>query len=55
MRSKNMVMNALLLMLKPISHGWAVRLSDGRELARFRGPGSRLRAQRYLARVAEAL
>jgi hypothetical protein len=42
-------MNALALMLKHIRHGWAVTLSDGRELARFRGLGSKRRALRYLA------
>jgi hypothetical protein len=35
-------------MLTPIRHGWAVRLTDGRELARFIGPGARRRAIRYL-------
>ena len=30
-------MYALTLMLKRIHHGWAVALSDGRELARFHG------------------
>jgi hypothetical protein len=44
-------MNALSLMVTPIRHGWAVRLSDGRELARFYGPGARRRATRYLAQV----
>jgi hypothetical protein len=42
-------MNALSLTITPIRHGWAVRLSDGRELARFYGPWARLRATRYLA------
>ena len=32
---------ALRLILKPNAHGWADGLTDGRELARFRGPGSR--------------
>ena len=44
-------MNALSLMITPIRHGWAVQLSDGRELARFYGPGARWRAMRYLARA----
>ena len=39
---------ALTINLKPIVGGWAVCLSDGRELARFRGPGARCRALRYL-------
>jgi len=44
-------MKALALMIKPIRYGWAVRLSDGRDLARFYGPGARWRATRYLARA----
>jgi hypothetical protein len=40
--------NTLAIILKPIRGGWAVCLTDGRELARFRGLGSRLRALRYL-------
>jgi hypothetical protein len=44
-------MKALFLMIKPIRYGWAVRLSDGRDLARFYGPGARWRATRYLARA----
>ncbi len=48
-------MNALALSIRPIDHGWAVRLSNGRELARFRGPWARWRALRYLARVAAGL
>jgi hypothetical protein len=48
-------MNALSMMIRPIRHGWIVQLSDGRELARFLGPGARWRALRYLQRAAEAL
>lgn len=44
-------MNALSLMITPIRHGWTVRLSNGRELARFYGPGARWRATRYLVRA----
>ncbi|MFL5908883.1 MAG: hypothetical protein ACJ75Z_14965 [Solirubrobacterales bacterium] len=33
----------------PIQSGWAVMLSDGRELARFTGPDARRRALRYVA------
>jgi hypothetical protein len=44
-------MNALSLMISPIRHGWAVRLSDGRELIRFYGPAARWRATRYLIRA----
>ena len=46
---------ALSMMIRPSRHGWVVQLSDGRELARFRGPGSRWRALRYLARAADGL
>ena len=42
-------MNALAVVLKPINHGWAVMLTDGRELARFTGLGAKWRALRYLA------
>jgi hypothetical protein len=49
------MMRALLMMMRPIRHGWSVQLSDGRELARFLGPGARWRAARYLKRAAEAL
>ena len=41
-------MNALAIKLKPILWGWAVCLTDGRELARFRGPWAQDRALRYL-------
>jgi hypothetical protein len=42
-------MNPLAITLKPVFLGWAVCLTDGRELIRFRGPGSRLRALQYLS------
>ena len=42
-------MNALALMLRRVHHGWAVTLTDGREVARFTGPGAKRRALRYLA------
>jgi hypothetical protein len=48
-------MNALRLILKPTADGWNVCLTDGRELARFRGPGSKWRALRYLASATNAL
>ena len=48
-------MTALALIIRPTRHGWAVYLTDGRELARFRGPGSKWRALRYLARATKAL
>jgi hypothetical protein len=41
-------MNPLRIMLKPITWGWAVSLTDGRDLARFRGPGAYGRAVRFL-------
>jgi hypothetical protein len=41
-------MKAIAITLKPILYGWAVCLTDGRELARFRGPGARERALRFL-------
>lgn len=40
--------NALAIILKPLTWGWAVSLTNGRELARFYGPGARSRALRYL-------
>jgi hypothetical protein len=40
--------SALAIILKPLTWGWAVCLTNGRELARFYGPGARLRALRYL-------
>ena len=42
-------MRTLAVMLQPVEHGWAVTLTDGRELARFIGPGAKRRALRYLA------
>lgn len=42
-------MKALALMIRPTQHGWAVQLSDGRELARFHGPAAKWRALRYIA------
>jgi hypothetical protein len=40
--------NPVALTLKPIHHGWAVALTDGRELVRFTGLGAKGRARRYL-------
>ena len=48
-------MNALRLILKPTAHGWAVYLTDGRQLARFNGPAAKRRALRYLASATKAL
>jgi hypothetical protein len=42
-------MAALTLMLRPVHGGWAVYLSNGRELARFRGFAARWRAMRFIA------
>jgi hypothetical protein len=42
-------MSGLAVMLKPIDHGWAVILTDGRELARFTGFGAKARATCYMA------
>jgi hypothetical protein len=36
------------IILRPLMAGWAVCLTNGQELARFRGPGARLRALRYV-------
>jgi hypothetical protein len=41
-------MNAVAIVLKPIHRGWAVALTDGRELVRFTGPLARFHAERYL-------
>ena len=42
---------AIAALLKPTAFGWAVVLTDGRELARFFGPGARRRALRHLVRL----
>jgi hypothetical protein len=44
--------NSLALTLKPIHHGWAVALTDGRELVRFTGFGAKRKAVRYLVSIA---
>jgi hypothetical protein len=44
-------MPALSMMIAPTSDGWGVYLSDGRQLARFRGIAARWRALRYLTSV----
>jgi hypothetical protein len=46
-------MNALALMIRPTLYGWAVYLTNGRELARFNGPCAKRRALRYLTHTAE--
>jgi hypothetical protein len=40
--------SSLAITLKPLWGGWAVCLTDGRELARFRGPCARERALRWV-------
>jgi hypothetical protein len=47
-------MNPLAVVLKPVNHGWAVALTDGREVARFTGPTARRRALRYVANPQKA-
>lgn len=42
-------MQALGVMLKPLDRGWAVTLTDGRELVRFTGFAAKFRAMRYLS------
>jgi len=37
------------MMLRPMPDGWAVYLTNGCELVRYRGLGARWRALRYLA------
>lgn len=41
-------MNPVALILKPVHRGWAVALTDGRELIRFTGLGAKRKAERYL-------
>ena len=43
-------MTTLALMLRPMPDGWAVYLTNGRQVARYRGLGARWRALRYLSR-----
>jgi hypothetical protein len=42
-------MNTNAISLVPVKSGWAVMLSDGRELARFTGGGAKQQAYRFLA------
>ena len=44
-------MPALSMMVAPTPDGWGVFLSDGRQLASFRGIAARWRALRYLTNV----
>jgi hypothetical protein len=41
-------MDAHAVILKPVDRGWAVVLTNGRELARFTGLGARWRAIRFI-------
>ncbi len=41
---------ALAVMIRPIDHGWAVCLTGGRVLVRYRGVFSKRLALRYLQR-----
>ncbi|MGI8904447.1 MAG: hypothetical protein ACR2IP_12525 [Solirubrobacteraceae bacterium] len=43
-------MPALALMMRPTVDGWAVCLTNGEELVRYRGFWSKQLAQRYLQR-----
>jgi len=44
-------MNTLSVILKPSSAGWSIYLTDGREVACFRGLGSHRRALRYVSQL----
>jgi hypothetical protein len=48
-------MTMLAVEIGPTDRGWAVFLTDGRVLARFRGPGAKRRALHYLAQMMEAV
>lgn len=47
-------MSALALLVRPIANGWAVVLTNGQELVRYRGIGAKRRAIRYLVRYIDA-
>jgi len=42
-------MNPVAVTLKRTRGGWAIELTNGREIARFTGPSAKRRALRYLA------
>jgi hypothetical protein len=44
-------MSALAVMIRPTGDGWGVYLTNGRELVRYRGIGSKWRAAQYLRRL----
>jgi hypothetical protein len=45
-------MTALAMMIRPTGDGWGVYLTNGRELVRFRGFGSKWRAAHWLRNAA---
>ena len=47
-------MTALAIMIRPTDAGWAICLTNGRELIRYRGLFSKRLALRYLQRYTEA-
>jgi hypothetical protein len=47
-------MTALALMIGPTRDGWAVYLTNGREIARYRGIYAKRRALRHAARFGRA-
>jgi hypothetical protein len=47
-------MRALALMIGPTPDGWAVYLTNGREVARYRGLGAKRRALRHVTRASVA-
>ena len=47
-------MTALAIMIRPTDAGWAVCLTNGQELIRYRGLFSKRLALRYFQRCAEA-
>ncbi len=51
MATPNLTAHALTI--TPIPRGWAVALTNGHQIARFSGPASKWRAQRYLATCAK--
>ena len=44
-------MTTLAFMIRPTGDGWGVYLTNGRELVRFRGIGSKWRAAQYLRQL----
>jgi hypothetical protein len=47
-------MTSLALLIGPTEDGWAVYLSNGREIVRFYGIGAKRRAQRYPTSLAHS-